>query len=121
MALPAKPKDQSYPALKWHPENGECRLFHSEASVPKGWLDQHPRNLKPESVDPAAPAPLPMTRKEIVDALNNGGISYDPKAKVSVLYDQLTVAVKEALTTADISFDDDADTKELLALLPTPE
>ena len=121
MPAPHKPKDQAYPALKWHPETGDCRLFHNEASVLKGWLDQHPRNLKPENVDPAAPAPLPMTRKEIVDALNNGGISYDPKSKTTVLFDQLTVAVKEALTEADISFDDAADTKELLDLLPKPE
>jgi hypothetical protein len=121
MPAPYKPKDQSYPALKWHPETGDCRLFHSEGQVPKGWLDQHPRNLAPEKLDPASPAALPMTRKEIVEALNSGGISYDPKAKASVLFDQLTVAVKEALTEANISFDDAADTKELLALLPTPE
>ncbi len=56
-----------------------------------------------------------------MDALHSGEISYDPKAKTSVLFDQLTVAVKQALTAADISFDDATDTKELLALLPTPE
>ncbi len=121
MALQPKPKDHAYPALKWHPDTGESRVFHNEGQVPKGWLNQHPDAIKPEKLDPATPLPVPMTRREIMDALHSGEISYDPKAKTSVLFDQLTVAVKQALTAADISFDDATDTKELLALLPTPE
>lgn len=120
-------KDEFYPAYKWHPENAEQRLFHKAGDVPEGWLDTHPANLanvtKPEAEKaPAAePAKLDMTRKEIVAALADGGIKFDPASKVAVLYELLKTEVKRVLVDAEIEFEADAGTKALLELLPKPE
>lgn len=125
-------KDPHYPAYKWHPETGEQKLFTKAGDVPQGWLDTHPSNLseddKARLADAAkAPeaqtkaAPLSLTRKEVVKALQDGGIQFDPAAKVDVLYAILTEAVKKFLTEAEVEFDPAADTKALLELLPKPE
>lgn len=117
--------DMAYPAMKWHPETGEARAFTKAGDVPDGWLDTHPNNIS--VVDKAAannkdvvgkPVPLPLTRKEMVAALQQGGIAFDPAAKVDVLYAVLTEAVKKFLTDAEIEFDPALDTKALLALVP---
>lgn len=111
------------PTMAWHPETGESKIYNHPSEVPEGWLDTHPDNV-PKAPKPA-PSPvedkLPMTRKEIVAALTEGGLQFDPKAPVKVLYAQLTDAVKSALTDAGVSFDDAADTKALLEKLPKPE
>ena len=120
-------KDQSYPAMKWDPVTKESRVFNKASEVPDGWLDTHPDNLEnmPQPVKApevqAKAVPLPLTRKEMVQALQDGGIPFDPASKVDVLYAILTEAVKKFLTDADIAFDPAADTKVLLGLLPKPE
>lgn len=111
------------PTMAWHPETGESKIFKHPSEVPEGWLDTHPDNV-PKVVKPAAPVAddkLPMTRKEIVAALTDGGLQFDAKAPVKVLYAQLTDAVKSALTDAGVEFDAAADTKALLEKLPKPE
>jgi hypothetical protein len=125
---PVDAVDRDYPAMKWDPVSGEARTFTKAAEVPEGWLDTHPANVanvaKPapdnkKVVEAAAKAaPLPLTRKEMVKALQDGGIAFDPAAKVDVLYAILTEAVKKFLTTAEIEFDPAMDTKALLALVP---
>lgn len=108
------------PTMAWHPETGENQIFNHPSEVPEGWLDTHPSNVK-AAVKQEGNKPLSMTRKEIVAALNDGGLSFDNKAPVKALYAQLTDAVKAVLTEAQVQFDPNADTKDLLALLPKPE
>lgn len=119
------------PTMAWHPETSESRIFNHPSEVPEGWLNTHPSNVskedaKPVSVskEPVKPADadkVPMTRKEIAAALSDGGVAFDPKQSVKVLYTQLTEAVKTALTDSGVEFDPAADTKALLEKLPKPE
>src|SRR5581483_9866922 len=107
---------KSAPTMAWHPETGENRVFPHPSEVPEGWLDTHPSNASKaaEGGDKNPGDKLPMTRKEIVAALNDGGISFDKQAKTSALYAQLLDAVKSALTEAGVEFDVNADAKVLL-------
>lgn len=120
-------KDPNYPAMKWHPHTGENRVFHKSGDVPEGWLDTHPANVDSvtKEVEAAPPsvlkAPLDMTRKEIVAALTEGGITFDPASKVVVLYELLTAEVNRVLTEEGIEYDPTAGTKKLLEILPKPE
>jgi|GEM_PF-4803772 len=105
-----------YPALKWHPETGECSLFNDAAEVPDGYLDVHPNNLAKESEKAAT---LPMKRKAIIAALKSGSISFDPQADAATLYDLLLSGVKAALTEQELAFDAESDdAPALLALFP---
>lgn len=121
----ARAEKSAFPAMLWHPETGESRVFHKAGDVPEGWLDTHPDNVKnlpkAEKAAQTKPVPLSMTRKEMVQALQDGGISFDPASKVDVLYAILTEAVKKFLTDAEVEFDPATDTKALLELLPKPE
>lgn len=106
-----------FPALKWDPETGECREFTKAGDVPAGWLNTHPNNLpKAEKVEPA---PLPLSRKEVLKALKDGGIEFAASADHRSLYDLLLQSVKASLTEAGIAFDaESTDAKELLGLFP---
>ena len=121
-------KDPNYPAMMWHPKTCESRVFYQAGDVPKGWINTHPNNLavavnqEAESEAPAADKAAPdMTRKEIVAALTDGGIPFDPASKVVVLHELLITEVKRVLTEAEIEFDAASPTKALLELLPKPE
>lgn len=128
------------PTMAWNPEKleeggYESRTFNHPSEVPEGWLDTHPEHpslkvpVKPPGVinpkgskaPEAAKVPLDMTRKEITAALDEGGVKYDPQAKVADLYPLLTENVKKALLEAEIEFDPNAGTKALLALLTPAE
>lgn len=121
-------KDPNYPAMKWHPQTAENRVFQKAGDVPEGWLDTHPANVdnvSKQEVEVTPPAvlkaPLDMTRKEIVAALTEGGITFDPASKVVVLYELLTAEVNRVLTEEGIEYDPTAGTKKLLEILPKPE
>lgn len=133
-------KDPSYPAMKWHPETAESRVFHKSEDVPEGWLDEHPSNVPKEVAKPtpkvavtAAPKPvkaaevksaeptsLPMTREEMKAELQAGGIPFAPNAKDQTLYDALKKGVQEFLTGAGVAFPPDADVPALIALAKQP-
>lgn len=95
------------PTWMYDPNTGEGRVFTDSADVPKGWLDHVP----------AASERKPMTRDEIVAALEAGDIKFDHKAKVAELRDLLTDSVVTALEAAKIEHDPKADVRDLLALL----
>lgn len=103
------------PVMAWHPETGENRIFNYPSEVPADWLDTHPNNVVKPKADPD------MTKDEIMAALTEGGVQFDPKAKTKVLAATLRSAVEKALVSAEIDFGPDQPTKELLALLPPPE
>lgn len=114
-----------FPGMRWNPDTCENQVFQSAEEVPAGWVDYHPSN-PPEAVESvelvkAVPDSLPMSRKEIVKVLNDGGISFDAKAKVPALYDLLVDSLKAHLTEAKIEFPASATGPELLALVPQPE
>lgn len=115
-------KDPKFPARMWHPETGESQACMSAEEVPPGWIDHHPNQVQ----DPRpAPKPvdnvLPMTRKEIVAALDEAGISYQRNAGVKALYDVLGASLRNFLTEAEVTFDPSADVPTLLKLAKPPE
>lgn len=124
--VPPPKGDPAYPAMMWHPETGENRIFNSADEVPEGWLDTHPNNKDAAEQRKAAaearnpPATLPLTRAEIVKALGDGGINFNPRAATKALYDQLLGELKKTLTEAGIAYEQEADAKTLLGLLPDP-
>lgn len=119
-------KHPDYPAMKWHPETGEPTVFNAPGDVPAGYLDRHPNDPagKVEVKKPDAPAKVPalcLTRKEIRAELDAGGIAYEKDEPTAVLYDKLVAALKAHLEAAEVEFDEAADAKALLALVPKPE
>lgn len=119
----AKPKVSSvFPGMRWHPQTGESRVFDKAEDVPEGWINTHPASLPAEAAPAGADetASLNMTRKEIVAALEEGGIQFNPRHGVKALYALLVENLKKALTEMDVPFNaDTTDAKELLGLFPT--
>jgi hypothetical protein len=122
--------EKHLPTMAWHPETGENQIFNHPGEVPSGWLDTHPDNKPKPAKAPAAAKEaakteaakqLSLTRKEMLEALQAGGVEHDPKAKVEALDAVLRGAVEKALADAKIPYSPEAPTKELLALLPSPE
>lgn len=127
-------KDPNFPAMMFDPETGEGKVFKTAGEVPEGYLPFHPKDparkakdaleaakvVDAKPADAAKPVQLPLTRKEIVAALEAGGVTFDKSARVDALYEVLTKAVKDALAEAKIEYDPNLDTKALLALLPDP-
>lgn len=120
----AQPKNPTpFPALMWDAETGESKVFARAGDVPAGWLNHHPDDKDPAKQPPAPiaekPPVLPMTRKEVVQALKDGGIEFAANAPHAALYDLLLIGVKSALTEAQITFDPEStDAKALLGLFP---
>lgn len=119
---------QTFPAMMWHAVTGEVGLFTKAEDVPEGYIDTHPLNLAnvaqaaAEVVVSAPATALSMTRKEIVAALDQGGIQFNPRAKAVELHDLLVAKVKEVLTNMELEFDDACtDAKTLLGLIPPSE
>jgi hypothetical protein len=135
------PKDPYFPAILWN-KHGHSRLFKGKHEIPAGecWRGTHPNNWaedKPEQEAPAVqaekpadgPAPLPakvepaaglpLTREEIVAALDTGGVSYSRNTGTRKLYDLLVTTLKGVLKARGVAFDDAADGKTLLGLLST--
>jgi hypothetical protein len=112
----------AFPAYMWSPE-GECRPFDKAEDVPDGWTDHHPNHFDGQKPPPPVKAavPTPMTRDEIVAALDAGGIEFGKNTGTKALYDLLTKSVQKVLTDRSIPFDQNADTRVLLGLLPPPE
>lgn len=121
------------PVMKWHPETGKPHTFAHPDDVPAGYVDEHPNNLEP-AARKAAVAKLkaekkagrveqskPLDRKEVVAALTEGGIQFDGNAETADLDKILADALKEHLTAAEVEFPSDANTRDLLALVPKPE
>jgi hypothetical protein len=105
------------PTFRYGP-NGESAVFHDSREVPEGWLDDPAKHGATQSKAVGKPS---LTRKEMVELLEKGGIAHDPRAKVEVLDAVLREAVSKFLTEANISFDPSAETKALVELLPPVE
>lgn len=121
------------PTMAWHPETGKSKVFNHPDEVPVGYVDTHPNNLEPADRQAAiaklkaekaagrvAPA-KPLTRKEVVAALTEGGITFDGRADTAALDNVLGDALKAHLAAAEVEYPSDANTRELLALVPKPE
>ncbi len=121
------------PIMKWHPETGKPHTFNHPDDAPAGYVDEHPDNLEPddrkaaiaklkaEKVAGRVEKPKPLTRKEIVTALTEGGIAFEGTATTPALDKVLYDALTEHLVAADIDYPSDAETRELLTLVPKPE
>lgn len=119
-----------FPGMRWDAE-GNAHLCRSEADVQPGWTDQHPSNITAEvapALPPDHPPPTPespdvpeMTRDDIIAALNEGGVLFSVNAPTKALYKKLRAAAWEALNTAGIVCNPEADARTMLELLPKPE
>lgn len=139
-------KDPNYPAMRWNPANGdESDVFQSEDEVPEGWLDHHPddtakggagqkaavehrqpsggrrRGTAPvkDAVDPdlGTGDDTPMTREEVVTALQEGKVRFNKEASDEDLTAQLVAALQGVLTKRNVAFDPAASPRALLALV----
>lgn len=100
----------TYPRYRWDAAGKAHRCEGPDDDNPE-WTDAHPGSA----------GATVMTREEVVEALQEGGIAYSKNAPTAALRRQLADAVRAVLTTNDITFDDADDTKTLLGLLPAPE
>lgn len=112
--------------MRWHPVSGESQTFETINEVPEGWLDYHPHgdDAKAKSEKPKAAAKsdeVPMTREEIVAALNAGEVKFAPNAGLKSLYTLLVKNLKEHLTILEVKFDETASGPELLEILNKAE
>lgn len=116
------------PKMLWDPETGLPVTFSDDETPPSHFLPHHPDDVakapkaQVESADegPAPPAPpviKPLTKAEVVDALNMGKIDFDKTAKVGELTDLLVDNLKKALASAGRPFADDAEPRTLLDLV----
>lgn len=113
------------PKMRWDPVTGENQTFTDDESAPEGWLDHHPLDPahkagptpapEPEPVVPVAAPDAPLTKKELVAALTEGGIVFDKGAEAADLDAVLRDALTAALTAAKVDFELKASTRELLA------
>lgn len=114
------------PTFRYGP-NGAAEIFHHSDDVPEGWTDNPADHAEKAEKPPAPPkaadndAALPMTKKQVVEALADGGIEFKPRASHAALYELLVENLRKALTEAEIAFAADADATALLELLPKPE
>jgi|SRR6185437_14084595 len=116
---PRKGEKTYWPSRKYGP-NGQSEIFERAEDVPEGWLDAPPPVEEVAAVVVEPPAPLGLTRDEIVAALNEGGIEFKKNAGTKSLHDLLRDNVVAALHEKGEAFDVDADTKTLLGLLTAP-
>lgn len=110
------------PTMRWHPETGEAQTFGPDDPVPEGWLDHHPddvsKNPAPAVVEDDEDDPnAPLTKREVVAALTEGGLEFNKNAKVADLTEQLVTALKAALKAGNVEFADDTSPRALLALV----
>lgn len=123
------PKDPNYPAMKWHPDTAEARVFTALEDVPAGWLDTHPSNLPPKDAEPEQQAAKdaasnagepPMTRAEIKAALDKLQVQYAKNAGDAKLYVLLDEAVREDMVAAGVDVTPGLTVPMMLAILLEP-
>lgn len=123
------PSRKSMPIMKWHPETGKSQIFDHPDDAPAGYVDEHPNNMEPADRKAAVAklrnekktkgeAPKPLTRKEVIASLTDGGIEFDGNAETPALEKTLADALKVHLTEAGVEFEADADTRTLLTMVP---
>jgi hypothetical protein len=81
---PGRTVGTGWPSVRYGPD-GQSQVFKREEDVPPGWQD-HPAA---QFVPPAPPAPPPMERKAVIEALKARGIGFRYNAATSALYEQL--------------------------------
>jgi len=113
----------------WDPETGEGHIFEDDETPPENYLPYHPNDSekagsapkrKPKSDDGAGSKPDNdlsggMSKAEIADALQAGGIEFNDKDKKEVLTQQLITALKNVLTSRGIAYEENEDAKTLLS------
>jgi hypothetical protein len=106
--------------MLWNAKTGEAQVFADNDTPPAGFIDHHPADVekggKPAK-DPASPAEKPLTKAEIVAALEAGGVEFDKGAKADVLGKQLHDALVAALTASNTAMTGEESTRELLAMV----
>lgn len=110
-----------FPGLRWDAD-GKAHHCNGPEDCDPSWTDYHPAN-KPENKPAPEPksAPVPLTRAEIVEALEAGGVAYKQNASTKALHDLLVSELRKTLAEHEIEIPDGADAKTLLSLLPMPE
>lgn len=112
-------KNHEFPAMRWHPITGEMQVFHAAHDVPADWLTYHPASADGQKPAPKVkPNELPMTKEEIVAALESGGIKFKATQGVKALYELLDANLREHLAANKIDIPEGATVPALLSLIP---
>lgn len=84
----------SWPAWFYGPNN-QAQIFNKAEDVPEGWVD-HPRKLveDEDKTPPPKQNALPLTKEQIIEQLNQRGITFPKNASARALYDMLVEDVE---------------------------
>lgn len=107
----------------WNPKTGEQELFATdEARVTAGFIDHHPSDEAKGGVGEVGQADRdpPLGRDEVIVALTEGGVNFNPNATDHQLDNALKGALRKALGTAGIEFAKTDSTRRLLEIVRTP-
>lgn len=115
----------AFPALMWKPD-GTTYTANSAGEVQPDSTPYHPDSAPVteavKAADPGAKPPkttFPLTRKEVVKHLQDGGIDFAQNTPHAELYALLLESIKNALVAAEVPFDaESTDAPALLELLP---
>lgn len=115
----------AFPAMMWKAD-GSSYVANSAGEVQPDSTPYHPDSAPTPEVVKAAdlgakpPKPtLPLTRKEVVKHLQDGGIDFAQNTPHAELYALLLESIKNALVAAEVPFDaESTDAPALLELLP---
>lgn len=106
------------PRMRWNAKTGEPILLNKDQADPPGYLDHHPDDEEKGGGREKAQAKAKLLpRKEVIQALKDGDVSFDAKAGTEELNTLLLGKLREALTAQEIEFGDDMGPSELLALI----
>lgn len=117
---PVKPAHPDFPSMRWNPETGESQVFSAPHEVPDGWLDQHPNSVSGDDKAAAksdTKTGLPLTKAEIVEALNEYEIPFKANTGAKGLYELLETSLKAHLAAEKVEIPADANVPALLALV----
>lgn len=114
------------PRILWHFKTGDSIVVGDGEADPDDYLDFHPADevkaraaaaLNPVPAPPTKDPNAPLTRKEVIAFLNEGGIAFDKENKVEDLTKLLIDAARSALSGAGRPAPDDASPRAVMALV----
>lgn len=88
------PKDRSFPGYRWDAE-GKPHRCETAADVDPAWTDYHPASLaENKPLPPPVVSAIPLTRVQVIAALQDRGIAFQRNGSTQSLYDKLVSAVE---------------------------
>lgn len=118
--------------MMWHIETGAPKIFEDKEDHGPMYLPHHPEDTDKaaqgnvEQVHTPHPGesvvdPNPLTKAEVVAALDAGAIEYDGRQGVAALTAVLVAALKDVLGKTEVPFAEDESPRSLLAKVTQQE